>query len=230
MEFSRFGVPAQGVGFADGRFVWSDARKGQRVLAERSDLALPGTHNLENALAALAATVSLGVTPESAVKSFRTFRGLPHRTELVTTRAGVAYYNDSKGTNVDATLKSLEGFPDGSVWLILGGKDKGDDFARLAPLVARKARRVLTIGAAGESIANALLSKEPGIAVSRATTLERAVDVAASGAVSGDVVLLSPACASYDQFKNFEHRGEVFTRLVKSLDSTEAVTPAREAR
>ena len=236
MEFSRFGVPEQGVGFADGRFVWSDRRKGRRVFAERSDLALPGMHNLENALAALAATVAMGVTPESAVSTFRSFRGLPHRTELISMRGGVAYYNDSKGTNVDATLKSLEGFPDKSVWLILGGKDKGDDFARLAPLVMRKARRVLTIGDAGDAIADALQASAAGVAVTRATTLEQAVQEAARGAASGDVVLLSPACASFDQFNNFEHRGEVFARLVSSLDSvapvdsTGSFTRTREAR
>ncbi|MEO7919473.1 MAG: UDP-N-acetylmuramoyl-L-alanine--D-glutamate ligase, partial [Thermoanaerobaculia bacterium] len=217
LEFSRVRLPEQGVGFAAGRFVWVDRRKGERVFAERADLSLPGAHNLENALAALAATVALGVTPESAVKTFRSFRGLPHRTELVATRRGVAFYNDSKGTNVDATLKSLEGFADGSVWLILGGKDKGDDFARLAPLVSRKARRVLTIGAAGDSIAQALESTSPGVAITRAATLTCAIDEAAQGAVSGDTVLLSPACASFDQFKNFEHRGEVFTSLVKAL-------------
>ena len=190
--------------------------KGPRVVARREDLALPGAHNVENALAALAATLPLGVTPEAAVETFRSFRGLPHRTSLVRVRRGVSFYNDSKGTNVDATLKSLEGFPDGHVLVILGGKEKGDDFARLRPLVALKARRVLLIGAAAPSIGTALAGL-PGVDVVPCGTLERAVEEAAATAGTGDVVLLSPACASFDQFRNFEHRGELFEQLVNAL-------------
>ena len=190
--------------------------KGPRVIAKRSDLAVPGSHNAENALAALAATLPLGVTPESAVETFRGFRGLPHRTVLVRTVAGVTFWNDSKGTNVDATLKSLDGFADGHVHLILGGKDKGDDFGRLAPLVAKKARTVLAIGKAAPAVAKALGSV-PGVALVEARTLEKAVEEAARRAGTGDAVLLSPACASFDQFRNFEHRGEVFEQLVRGL-------------
>jgi UDP-N-acetylmuramoylalanine--D-glutamate ligase len=185
-------------------------------VARRDDLTLPGAHNVENALAALAATLPLGVTPEAAVATFRSFRGLPHRTELVRVLRGVTWYDDSKGTNVDATLKSLEGFPDGTVHLILGGKEKGDDFRRLAPLVRVKAQRVLTIGAAGDRIA-AALEGTPGITVVRCGTLERAVQESATAAAPGEFVLLSPACASFDQFRNYEHRGEVFEKLVKAL-------------
>jgi UDP-N-acetylmuramoylalanine--D-glutamate ligase len=134
----------------------------------------------------------------------------------VRTVNGVDYWNDSKGTNVDATLKSLEGFGDHKVHLILGGKDNGDDFARLGPLAVRKARWILAIGVAAPAIAKALGSL-PGVAVEVVGTLEKAIEDAASNAQPGDAVLLSPACASFDQFRNFEHRGEVFESLVKAL-------------
>ena len=219
LAFSRRGTSSsEGLGawLADDLFVADVTGKGPRVVAKRSDLALPGAHNVENALAALAATLPLGVTPETAVETLRSFRGLPHRTVLVRTVNGVGYWNDSKGTNVDATLKSLEGFPDGKVHLILGGKDKGDDFARLAPLASRKARRILAIGKAAPGIAKAL-GGLPGVALEIAGTLEKALEDAARHATPGDAVLLSPACASFDQFRDFEHRGEVFEALVRGL-------------
>jgi UDP-N-acetylmuramoylalanine--D-glutamate ligase len=215
-EFSREKQPALGAWFKDDHFVADVTGKGPRVVAKRSDLALPGAHNVENALAALAATLPLGVTPEAAVEAFRGFRGLPHRTVLVRTLGGVGYWNDSKGTNIDATLKSLEGFGDARVHVILGGKDKGDDFARLAPLVAKKAKTVLAIGKAAPALEKAL-GAVPGVAFVASGTLESAVGDAARRAQAGDAVLLSPACASFDQFRNFEHRGEVFEELVRTL-------------
>ena len=214
LAFSRTRDLPLGAWLKDGVFLADVAGKGPRVYARREDLQLPGSHNAENALAALAATIPLGVTPETAVRTFRTFKGLPHRTALVRTRSGVAYYNDSKGTNIDATLKSLEGFPDGSVFLILGGKDKGDDFRRLLPLVSRKARKVLAVGAAGPAVMRAL---EGGAPCEETGTIARAVEAGAAEGRPGDVVLLSPACASYDQFRNYEHRGEVFESLVLAL-------------
>lgn len=216
LAFSRRRSPGMGAWLADDLFLADVTGKGPRIVAKRSDLALPGAHNVENALAALAATLPLGVTPEAAVETLRTFRGLPHRTALVRTVNGVGYWNDSKGTNVDATLKSLEGFEDHKVHLILGGKDKGDDFARLGPLAVRKARRILAIGKAAPAIAQAL-GRLPGVVLEVVGTLEKAVEDAASNAEPGDAVLLSPACASFDQFRNFEHRGEVFESLVKAL-------------
>ena len=219
LEFSRALQPALGAWLKDELFVADVNGKGPRVVATRADLARPGMHNVENALAALAATLPLGVTPDAAVETFRGFRPLPHRTVLVRTRGGVTWWNDSKGTNVDATLKSLEGFPDGKVHVILGGKDKGDDFGRLAPLVSRKARTVLAIGKAAPAVAKALGSVA-GVALVESGTLERAVEEAARRAAPGDAVLLSPACASFDQFRNFEHRGEVFEQLVRGLAET----------
>ncbi|HKC23451.1 MAG TPA: UDP-N-acetylmuramoyl-L-alanine--D-glutamate ligase [Thermoanaerobaculia bacterium] len=221
-EFSRRGRVERGAWLEEGHLL-ARTTNGPRVVAKREDLSLPGAHNVENALAALAATLLLGVPPESAAATLRSFRGLPHRTALVRQRGGVSYYNDSKGTNVDATLKSLEGFPDNRVLLIAGGKEKGDDFARLAPLAARKAFVVLTVGAAGEAIARAMEVGAPDVAVVRAETVENAVREAARLARPGDVVLLSPACASFDQFKNFEHRGEVFESLVRALPESARV-------
>jgi UDP-N-acetylmuramoylalanine--D-glutamate ligase len=215
-EFSRVSQPALGAWLKDDLFVADVSGKGPRVIAKRSDLALAGTHNVENALAALAATLPLGVTPEAVVEAFRGFRGLPHRTALVRTLGGVTWWNDSKGTNVDATLKSLEGFPDAHVHLVLGGKDKGDDFGRLAAVVAQKARTVLAIGKAGPAIAKSL-GAIPGVALVAAGTLEKAVEEAVRRAEPGDAVLLSPACASFDQFRDFEHRGEVFEQIVRAL-------------
>jgi UDP-N-acetylmuramoylalanine--D-glutamate ligase len=212
--FSRARDLPLGAWLKDGVFLADATGKGPRVYARRDDLLLPGAHNAENALAALAATIPLGVTAESAARTFRTFKGLPHRTVLVRTRAGVAWYNDSKGTNVDATLKSLEGFPDGAVFLILGGKDKGDDFGRLGPLVARKARKVLAIGKAAPAVMRALSAAAP---CEEAGTIARAVEIGTAEGRPGDVVLLSPACASFDQFRDYEHRGEAFEGLVRSL-------------
>ena len=221
LAFSRTSEPEYGAWLRDGLFLAQLDGKGPRVVARREDLSLPGAHNVENALAALAAALPLGVSPESAVQTLRSFRGLPHRSVKVRVRNGVTFVNDSKGTNIDATLKSLEGYPAGRVLLILGGKDKGDDFSRLAPAVAAKARAVLTIGAAGGAIAEAM--EAAGVEVVRAGTLERAIEEGVRLGTPGDVVLLSPACASFDQFQNFEHRGEVFEKLVNALPEPRVV-------
>src|SRR5262249_17739301 len=153
-------------------------------------------------------------TPEAAARAFLAFEPLPHRMALVRTLRGAAWYDDSKGTNVDATLKSLAGMPDRHVLLILGGKKKDDDFRRLPPLVGRKARRVYAIGACQDEI---VASLETATTVVPSGTLENAVARAHDAAGEGDVVLLSPACASFDQFRNFEHRGDVFQQLVRAL-------------
>ena len=183
----------------------------QVLLASR--LALAGAHNLENAMAAVAAAEALGTPPAAIVDALTRFDGLPHRTELIAEARGVRWIDDSKGTNVDATAKSLEGFPDGSVILILGGRDKHGDFAALAPLVARRARAVLTIGEAAETIEAALRSA--GVAFERSGAMPAAVERAAELARPGDTVLLSPACASFDQYRNFEERGDHFAGLAR---------------
>lgn len=180
----------------------------------RSALALEGQANVENALAAWLAARAAGVSDVDVQIAFGTFTGLPHRMVLVADAGGVRWINDSKGTNVDATLKSLEGFGPRSVILILGGKDKAGEFERMRDAVGEKTRAVVTIGAAADRIAEALNGAAEIVA---AGDLEQAVSWARSNALAGDTVLLSPACASFDQYRNFEHRGAHFEELVKRV-------------
>jgi len=180
----------------------------------RAALKLEGNANVENALAAWLAARAVGVDDVSVQIAFGSFSGLPHRMVLVRELNGVRWINDSKGTNVDATLKSLESFPASTVWLILGGKDKAGEFERMRDLVAEKTRAVLTIGAAADRIASALDGAGNIVA---AGDMQHAVAHAREHAKAGDVILLSPACASFDQYRNFEHRGQHFEQLVRSL-------------
>jgi len=180
----------------------------------RSSLKLQGTPNVENALAAWLAARAVGVDDVDVQIAFGTFAGLPHRMVLVRELDGVQWINDSKGTNVDATLKSLASYGPSTVWLILGGKDKAGEFERMRDLVKEKTRGVLTIGAAADRIAQAL---DGSAKLVPAGDMERAVRYAREHAQSGETVLLSPACASSDQYPNFEHRGEHFEELVRAL-------------
>jgi len=148
-----------------------------------------------------------------------------HRLQFVAEIGGVQFYNDSKATNVDATEKALEAFP-GNLLVILGGKDKGSDYRPLAPLLARTARRAFLIGAAAEKIAAQIRGAIP---LEMSGTLDRAVHAAYEAARPGDVVLLAPACASFDQFQNFEHRGRVFVELVNELAESAAARKTRDA-
>ena len=180
----------------------------------RSSLKLQGQANVENALAAWLAARAVGIDDMDVQIAFGTFAGLPHRMVLVRELDGVRWVNDSKGTNVDATLKSLEGFGPSSVILILGGKDKSGEFERMRELVASRARAVLTIGKAADRIAEAL---HGATNIVPAGDMQHAVDWARTNAQPGQTVLLSPACASFDQYRNFEHRGEHFEELVRGL-------------
>jgi UDP-N-acetylmuramoylalanine--D-glutamate ligase len=183
-----------------------------------AEVAMVGSHNVENAMAASLLALAAGGDRASLRRVVGRFDGLPHRTRRIRERRGVAWYDDSKGTNVGATLKSLEGFPDRSVHLILGGVGKGQDFAPLREAVARKAKAVYLIGAAAREIELALAG---AATAKRSATLERAVAEANAAASGGDVVLLSPACASFDQFTDFTHRGRRFQELVGALDDGE---------
>ena len=187
---------------------------GEERRIPRAALKLQGQANAENALAAWLAARAVGVDDMDVQIAFGTFAGLPHRMVLVRELDGVTWINDSKGTNVDATLKSLEGFNGSSVILILGGKDKAGEFERMRDLVSAKARTVLTIGKAAGRIAEALQGTSEIVATE---TMTNAVRWARDHAQPGDTVLLSPACASFDQFRNFEHRGEHFEELVRNL-------------
>jgi UDP-N-acetylmuramoylalanine--D-glutamate ligase len=213
--FSRRGKP-EGRGLAawvEGDEIFWGEGESRRLVLTASELALPGAHNLENALAALAAAECLGISPAATLDTLTRFHGLPHRSELVAEGGGIRWVDDSKGTNVDASLKSLEGFADGTVILILGGRDKHGDFARLADLAAKRARLVLTIGEAAETIEKSLAGKA---SFERRSTMEQAVARAAEVARPGDTVLLSPACASFDQYRNFEERGRHFAALARA--------------
>ena len=212
VAFSRR-APAAGGVWVEGGWIRSDVRGDSRAVLPVASLALPGAHNMENALAALAAADCV-CAPGGAIQEGLThFRGLPHRTELVAEADGVRWIDDSKGTNVDATSKSLEGYGAGSVILILGGRDKHGDFAALVPAVRRVVRLVLTIGEAASLVERALGDV---VATERTETMERAVARARKAARPGDTVLLSPACASFDQYRNFEERGEHFAALARA--------------
>lgn len=190
----------------------------ESVLLDRKLIGLRGSHNIENVLAAAAAAKLAGVEPAAIAEGVRTFAGVEHRIEYVATISGVEYFNDSKATNVDATLKALDAFP-GNVLVILGGKDKGSDYRILRAALRSQARMALLIGSAAEKIEADLAGAVP---VERAGTIERALEIAARRAQPGDTVLLAPACASFDQFDNYEHRGRVFKQLVRELEKKHA--------
>jgi UDP-N-acetylmuramoylalanine--D-glutamate ligase len=176
---------------------------------------IPGAHNRENAAAATAAARAAGVDDAAIAEALRTFPGVAHRLELVGERGGVRFVNDSKATNTAAARRALASY-DAPLHLILGGSLKGEDFGAFAREVARAhVAAAYLVGEAADGLAEALAAE--GVPLVRAGTLERAVDEAARAARPGEVVLLSPACASYDQFRDFEHRGEEFRRLVENL-------------
>jgi UDP-N-acetylmuramoylalanine--D-glutamate ligase len=178
-----------------------------------AEVPLKGAHNLENVLASICAAALMGCDPVRIRDAVRQFKAVEHRLEFVATAQGVDYYNDSKATNVDATIKALESFP-ANVHLILGGKDKGSDYTLLNELLRERVKCVYTIGAAAEKIESQI--RGPKKVVSSGT-IESAVRQASDSAVPGDIVLLAPACASFDQFQNYEHRGRIFKELVRAL-------------
>ncbi|MDD5434196.1 MAG: UDP-N-acetylmuramoyl-L-alanine--D-glutamate ligase [Nitrospira sp.] len=182
-------------------------------ICEISHIGIKGVHNLENAMAAAAASLLWGCSPETVAHTLQEFKGLEHRLEFVREVDGVKYLNDSKGTNVGAVIKSLEGFSE-PVLLIAGGRDKGSDFSPLRPLIKEKVKKLILIGEAGEKIKAALGDLTSTVF---ADSLEDAVQIARSVSVKGDAVLLSPACASFDMFKNFEDRGRIFKEIVRKI-------------
>ncbi len=187
--------------------------KEEEFIMKRSEIPLPGAHNVENVLAAITAARLSGVYANSIGNAVRSFQGVEHRLEFVSEVRGVRYYNDSKATNVDATLKALDAFP-GRILIILGGKDKGSDYTVLQSPLRDKAILALLIGAAADKIEPQIRGS---VAIERAGTLQRAVEIASHAAKSGDIVLLAPACASFDQFQNYEQRGHIFKELVHNL-------------
>ncbi|MGE0082185.1 MAG: UDP-N-acetylmuramoyl-L-alanine--D-glutamate ligase, partial [Thiohalomonadaceae bacterium] len=189
---------------------------GEQALMPCDEVRIPGRHNLANALAALALGEAVGLPMDAMLATLREFPGLAHRCAFVAEIDGVRYYNDSKGTNVGATLAALAGMPGTKVVLIAGGEGKGQDFRPLAPAVAVRGRTVVLIGRDAGLIEQALAGAAP---VLHAGSMEEAVRSAKASARPGDVVLLSPACASFDMFRNYEHRGDVFCAAVQGLAS-----------
>jgi UDP-N-acetylmuramoylalanine--D-glutamate ligase len=180
---------------------------------QRGQIRLRGTHNLENVMAAAMMSRLAGVPLASIGDAVAAFPGVEHRLEFVRTVNGVEYYNDSKATNVDATLKAIDAFA-GNLWIILGGKDKDSDYKPLREPLHQKAKSALLIGAAAKKIAGEL---KGAVELVSSGTLQAAIQYARKHAEPGDTVLLAPACASFDQFQNFEHRGNTFKQLVQEL-------------
>jgi UDP-N-acetylmuramoylalanine--D-glutamate ligase len=209
--FSRQKEVEHGAWVRDGNILFRNGA-GQCEVLQVSEIPLKGAHNLENVLAAVCAGALMGCAPEKIRQAVHDFKAVEHRLEFVATIGGVDYYNDSKATNVDATIKALESFP-ANIHLILGGKDKGSDYTVLNDLIRQRVKRIYTIGAAAAKIE----SQVKGAEVVHAETLENAIRKAHAVAKSGDVVLLAPACASFDQFKSYEHRGKMFKEIVRGL-------------
>ncbi len=191
----------------DGTIVW----RGEPLL-DTAELQLPGPHNVENAMAAAAATLARGVDRDAVRAGLRSFRGVPHRLEAIAERDGIRYVNDSKATNVASAIVALRSYADGVVRLIAGGVTKAQDFAQLAPVVAERCAAVYLIGEGASKIGAALA--HTGVPLHDSGDLEHALAAARTAARPGEVVLLSPACASFDQFTGFEARGDCFRRLV----------------
>ncbi|RRA48875.1 UDP-N-acetylmuramoyl-L-alanine--D-glutamate ligase [Acidipila sp. EB88] len=226
--FSRKRVVRQGAFVHEGVVMFRATESGpaEPVLPVAA-IPLKGVHNLENVLAAVVATRLAGVPAEVIHATVSSFQAVEHRLEFVADVRGVAYYNDSKATNVDAAAKAVSSFPAG-VHLILGGKDKDSDYRALLPLIRERVRAVYTIGAAAakiESHLDVLREQAGAIPVVRADTLERAVALASESATPGETVLLAPACSSFDQFRDYEQRGERFKDLVRALPLATAQAP-----
>ncbi len=204
--------------FLRGREIVSRTTGGERVLLMSHEMKLRGRHNVENVLAALAAGLACGAAPDSMRQTIRNFEPVEHRLEFVAEIKGVKFYNDSKATSVDATLKALEAFEDeaGKIVLILGGRGKKAPYAPLARLVSEKVRKLILVGEDAETIARELGDFAP---TELASSMKDAVAGSFQIAKTGDIVLLAPACASFDMFESFEHRGRVFKEEVQSLKS-----------
>jgi UDP-N-acetylmuramoylalanine--D-glutamate ligase len=211
--FSRLRPQEHGVFVGDG---WILAKLDGHVepICPITEITLRGLHNVENVLAATACALWTGMAPEAIRRGIAGFRGVEHRIERVRDDRGVVFYNDSKGTNVASTIKALESFTE-PVVLIAGGKGKGQDFSPLADAARGRVRHAILIGVDRDKLRGPLAAA--GASTEDAVSMEEAVELAAVAARAGDVVLLSPACASFDMFDNFEHRGRVFKAAVRAL-------------
>jgi UDP-N-acetylmuramoylalanine--D-glutamate ligase len=209
--FSRKESVEQGCFIADGSVVFKiDKSSSPETIMPVAGIPLKGEHNIENVLAAVCASRLAGVEAAAIRQAIEGLHAVEHRLEFVATLNGVDYYNDSKATNVDAAAKAIASFP-GGIHLILGGKDKNSDYTQLSALLRERVKVVYTIGAAAEKIEGHIRGDAP---IMSAGTLEAAVNAAGEAAKPGEIVLLAPACSSFDQFENYEHRGRTFKELV----------------
>lgn len=209
--FSAKRIVRQGAFVHEGAIVYrASEQAAPEFILKVENIPLKGHHNVENVLAAVCAARLAGVEPEIIRKAVESFKAVEHRLEFVAEINGVDYYNDSKATNVDAAAKAIAAFS-GGIHLILGGKDKSSDYRQLRPLLEERVKTVYTIGAAAEKIETHIYGSVPVVS---AGTLDQAVNKAAEAAQPGEIVLLAPACSSFDQFENYEHRGQVFKELV----------------
>jgi UDP-N-acetylmuramoylalanine--D-glutamate ligase len=222
--FSRQKRVASGAFIRDGQIFYRNDGI-EEALVRREEIPLRGEHNVENVLAASLAARLAGAEPDAIARGVKTFPGIEHRIEFVAEIGGVQFYNDSKATNVDAALKAVAAF-DSPLLVILGGKDKGSPYTPLRDALRGRARGALLIGAAAEKIAADFGDALPYFL---AETLERAVAEAFETAKPGDVVLLAPACSSFDQFENYEERGRLFKRLVAELAARQSPRNERAA-
>jgi UDP-N-acetylmuramoylalanine--D-glutamate ligase len=203
----------QGAFLTDNKMIVRFGRERDEVI-DRNDIGIPGPHNLMNAMAAVLIARSFGIEYESIHKTLRRFKGVEHRIEFVRELEGVKYYNDSKATNVDSVKYALQSFKEPIV-LIAGGKDKGNDYSTIKDLVKEHVKAIVTVGDGAKNLDKAFKGIVP--LHSAEYSMEKAVEISKSLADGGDVVLLSPACASFDMFDNYEHRGRVFKALVNTL-------------
>lgn len=211
-SFSLAERQMNGAWLEEGKLFYAAEGKAQAVCAA-SDLYIKGEHNIANALAVIIAAKKLGVSNEKIAAAFRSFKGVEHRIEFVREYKGIKFYNDSKGTNVDSVWYALRSFEQ-PVYLILGGKDKGNDYSRIKEPVQKVVKKIYAIGSSAQKVYDYF---SPFVAVELISTLEDCVIKGSTEAGPGEVVLLSPACASFDMFENFEHRGEVFKKAVMEL-------------
>jgi UDP-N-acetylmuramoylalanine--D-glutamate ligase len=212
--FSRSKIVRSGTFLSNGQVMFRASEQASpSPVLPLAEIPLKGDHNVENVLAAVCAACVANIPSKVIERTVASFHAVEHRLEFVAAIHGVDYYNDSKATNVDATAKAIASFP-GNIHLIMGGKDKNSDYTQLNALLRARVKTVYTIGSAAEKIEGQIAGVTR---VVNAGTLEAAVNKAASHAVAGDVVLLAPACSSFDQFENYEHRGRVFKQAVMTL-------------
>jgi UDP-N-acetylmuramoylalanine--D-glutamate ligase len=213
IHFSTRTVVSQGVFAKDGELVYAlEGRSG--TICRTNELGVPGPHNIANCAAAAAMVLALGIDAADIARGLKSFKGIAHRIEFVAEVDGVRYINDSKATNVDSVYVALQSL-DRPMILIMGGRDKGGDFTRLAPLMTGRVKEIILIGEATEIIARQLTGAAP---LERATDIFAAVKLASHRAKAGDAVMLSPGCASFDQFRDFEERGDKFKEAVHGLE------------